>query len=603
MDLSSESSTAIGIVAAGLFALAIHRKLPPGLGPSLFVGAVSLAVGVLGWNRSEPAIWNLFRTCRLSSALCLLWAILGWFTSRERAAGGEGQRWNVSETFFAWSLVVGIGAFVLTVYQLLALTWHRVLNPIVTHPGEDAGLWDVAALLAATFFWVAARWRPVQATMLLVVSAMLVWWSGIAIGSAAATHATPAGQTFPLQPNWWTWVFQIQFGLTGLLVISAVFQDWRHRVRRRRAWPDRLDDLLEEYYRWPFFIESESMISAAILVIGVYLLVQIGDPSGPLALATGFSAFVAGVTCMFLTYRRWSSNTAGLGMSLLTLAAVQWGCAVTIGAGWAGPDREYADRIPPLFTTIILVLALMVAWWRWLAAVWDQQLLERTPWTTTGRMIRYVSRLCFFLTALAMLMAFQTALWPVLVFAGGDDATAGRFVSTLAAFAAFVILTTRLALRRSSNSSATMATAFVVAAFLFVFVRLPPAAFEGLRGRILQYSAVVQSAMALPLLIVAESILKTAWRPFATPLWLMALLVLPVAAMLELLTPRALPAEWVRPATLAVLGGLYGFAGSREHRRAFLVLCGVLLLASLISLFRAYGPFMMPSARAVATDY
>jgi hypothetical protein len=101
--------------------------------------------------------------------------------------------------------------------------------------------------------------------------------------------------------------------------------------------------------------------------------------------------------------------------------------------------------------------------------------------------------------------------------------------------------------------------------------------------------AVVLAALAVPALITAESLGRHRWRSFAAPLWWLALLVLPAAAISELLSREAPPAEWVQPTALALLGAVYCLAGRREHRRAFLVLGGVLVIASLTSLYRSYG--------------
>ncbi len=79
----------------------------------------------------------------------------------------------------------------------------------------------------------------------------------------------------------------------------------------------------------------------------------------------------------------------------------------------------------------------------------------------------------------------------------------------------------------------------------------------------------------------------------SVPLWLLALLILPLRVLLQLLPTTRLPAEWIRPMALAILGALYSFAGSRENRRAILLLGVVLLLAALTTLYDSYGEVML----------
>jgi hypothetical protein len=244
--------------------------------------------------------------------------------------------------------------------------------------------------------------RLQQPALLLLLAAMAVWWSSLRVDPLAglAPHAGTGAGVFALR--WWSWIFQLQLGLTAVLIVAAVLQDIRYRSRRRRAWPDRLDDLMELYSRWPFFIRMEAIIAAVVLVLGVYQIIQFAPPGWPLSIAGGLVCAAAGAVCVFMTYRRWSANTAGLGLSLLSLSAVFVSCAVTAVTVAPRDATEYAERIPTLFNAVLFALALMIAWWRWLANVWQQQLLGDIPWTTAGRMIPYNRHFRFF---------FQR-LWP-----------------------------------------------------------------------------------------------------------------------------------------------------------------------------------------------
>jgi hypothetical protein len=296
------------------------------------------------------------------------------------------------------------------------------------------------------------------------------------------------------------------------------------------------------------------------------------------------------VTCMYMTYRRWSGNSAGLGISLLTLAAAAVACALTPVFSRAAVTAEYAVRLPILCNAMLYALALMVVLWSWLARFWKQQLLHGAAWTTTGQMIPTTLRASYLLTGVAVLIAYQMALWPERMLAGAEDNSVGRIIAGGGALGLLTLISIRNARRLGSSPwaalAATLSVALAAALVLFIFWRLPVSAD---RGWVRQYSAIVLSAAAAPILIVAESLPRTGWRSFGPPLWWLAMLVLPAAALMGLLGPERQPAEWVRPATFTVLGALYLFAGRREHRWAMLVLGSVLIVLAVIAAYQAYG--------------
>lgn len=576
----------MALVVGGLAFQLLHRRLPAGLGTSIFVGAVSLASGLWAFDRGSST-WSLYFAAHITSTLCVLWAGLGWFASlfrREARAAGVSS----ADTFFAWSLVTGVAAAVLVFNALVALTLSRVLNPssmFVQMPGGTEW-WDLLALFVAVLFRIAAGPRPEQPVMVLILAAMFVWWTGLMVPSVRGGDPVTGWEWVDHRPGWWNWEFQLQAGFTLVLMCAAVFQELRYRARCRAAWPDRLDDLIAPYARWPLFIQVEAIIAGAILILGVYQIVQREPMTWPLALTGCAISIMAGYTCFFMTYRRWSGNTASLGIALLTLAAAMAACFVAAVLGLVAQGEGYADRLPVLFNAILFGLAVMIALWRWLAGVWDQQLLDGVPWTTTGRLIPYAKRGAFVIASLAMLAAFQIALWPEMVTSSGDDNSRGRMIAGVLAIAWLVLITTRIARRENSSQAATLGVALLCALAIFVFLRMPA---SPLRGWLIQYRAVVLAFLAMPILVAAEALLKTSWKFVAPPLWMLALLLLPAVAMLKLLSPTALPSEWVKPLTLAMLGALYSFAGSREHRRALLVLGAVLLVAAASSLYNAYG--------------
>ncbi|HUN81588.1 MAG TPA: hypothetical protein VMV81_08790, partial [Phycisphaerae bacterium] len=165
-----------------------------------------------------------------------------------------------------------------------------------------------------------------------------------------------------------------------------------------------------------------------------------------------------------------------------------------------------------------------------------------------------------------------------------EDAGMGRVLSGCLAMLLLAIVFLRQARRDNRPTVAGLAVAIVFLAGLFLYVRMPS---SPSRGWIQQHDSVVLSCLALPVLTIAEALPRTSWQVLAGPLWLLALLVLPFFSIVELRRPP-LPADWVQPLVLAVLGALYSFAGSREHRRMLLFLGATLLFASLTSVYRAY---------------
>lgn len=576
------------LAVIGLICLSIHRRLPAGLGASLFVGAVSLGAG--WWlSRGTTDGLNLYVAGHATAALCAFWSLCGWIAARvDRSAESE-RRPSAADTFYAWSLVTGIFAVVMVVNTLVGATLSRVLNPgsaFIRMPAGDE-YWDILALFAAVLFWFARGPRPVQPTMMLVCFAILAWWTALLVPASWSAEAALRGTWLGGRlPRWWGWEFQLQVGLSLLLVGAAVAQDLRYRTRRKRAWPDELHLLLEPYSRWPWFPQVEAILAGALLILGVHQIVTRETLTWPAALAGCVMAGAAGISCLFMSYRRWSGNTASLGIALLTLSAALFGCFAALLIGVVPADASYADRIPVLYNAILFALAIAAVWWRWLAGVWDQQLHDGEPWTTTGRMIPLAKRGAFIIGCLAMLIAFQMALWPRLAPACRGDGGWGRIIAGSLAMILPAMGNARLTVKQDRKSAAMLSLSFVLALVIFIFLRMPP---SPMRGWLIQHGAVALAFVALPVLAVAEALPRSRWRNFAPPLWALALMLIPAAAMAKLLSPEAQPAEWVRPMTLAILGALYSFAGSRERRRALLVLGVVLLFAALTDLNHAYG--------------
>ena len=100
-------------------------------------------------------------------------------------------------------------------------------------------------------------------------------------------------------------------------------------------------------------------------------------------------------------HRRWNENLADAGLALITLGVVS-SCMI----GFSRPvwsARGYAD----ILNRALLGLAVMTAVWHWLARVWEQQLDNNRPWTTTGKLVRTARRVGFLIAATGVLIGLH----------------------------------------------------------------------------------------------------------------------------------------------------------------------------------------------------
>jgi hypothetical protein len=581
-DLSGPDWLALLCVTIGVVTLLTAASRRPDIGVSIFVSTVGAGAWLVFSGRFAAALSLHQLAIRFASSASLLWACLGYLSG----LGRKMKRDHVtpSTVFFIWAMLTGVSAGVMISYRLFVLLMPRMFDPNQPHmhTAPPEGILFIAILFAATALWRAREQKPEQPVFFLILGGMTVWWSAMILPNV--NTPPQLGRLYTILPLWWSWLFQLEAGLALLLLTAATIQDLGYRRRREAAWPERLDDLLEPYSRWPAYIQIEAMIAAAVLLLGAYELVAGGAPSVARSLASCVAAIIAGYSCLFMTYRRWSGNAAGLGMALISLGAMSAASGVAFVLIPTGIASQYPLRMPMQFNAILFAMAVMAALWRWLGHVWEQQVLEGTAWTTTGKMTYFTRRTSFFLLAIALLVAFQMAFWPQYKY-GSDDDSGGRMICGIMALSLLALIATRIARRDQSSAEASLAVAFIIAAVAFVMIRLPTSSVRGWMG---QYQALVVSALAMPVFLVAELLEKSKWRSFALPLCMLTLLIMPVAALANLLK-FTMPSEWVRPLTLAILGLLYGIAGRHAQRRGLLVLGGVLLIAAASTLLRSYG--------------
>ncbi|HUN80479.1 MAG TPA: hypothetical protein VMV81_03115, partial [Phycisphaerae bacterium] len=371
LALSSFDYLAACLIVVGMVCQLLHRRLPSGLGTSLFVGATTVGI----WMAASNHTWALARIeylwLRLTAGLCLTWAFFGWLAAEPLKEKSPDP--TSAPTFFAWALVTGIGAIVQACYILVFNTWYRLIEPESQGEGllSKGALLDLSFVFLAVLLWRGTARRPAQPAMMLCLSGLTIWWTSLTIPATFGVYGERQLNSAVFRPLWWDWTFHLQFSLAWLLAAAAVIQDIGYRARRKAAWPDRLDDLLAPYSRWPAYIQLESITAGVVLVLGVYQLVYQGPASVSQGLASSVACLVAGMTCIFMTYRRWSGNTSGLGMSLVSLGIVV--LCTTISSLFI-PDRSRADysaRMAIALNAMLFGMAIVIAWWSWLARFWQ----------------------------------------------------------------------------------------------------------------------------------------------------------------------------------------------------------------------------------------
>lgn len=565
---------AIAAFIIGAGGLAADRRLPNPLGLTLFCMGLTIAGAVWAMDSVRG---DKMRLDDLSIALGVAtfgWTLAGVFSKDASSLGGK-----LRPAALASALVAGVCAVGILSFTVGAAVWLRVLEPDAAIMSLNAeGLIALAPIFAAIVLAIASRLNNTLPTALLLVAALAAAWSSLMIPAVIWGEDIPATMRFPLQPGWWTWTFNFQAWLCAIIVGGAIIQDRIYRRRRAKAWPERLDILLEPYSRWPGYIQVEATLAALVLILGVFQIIRPAHPGWHLPLATCICGVTTGIACLYMTHRRWSGNTAMLGLTLLSLAYAAAACAIASLLPDDSAAVEYANRIPITLNASIFGLCIAVAHWLWLARFWDQQLLDGRAWTTAGRMIVCAQSSAMYLAALSVVIAFQMAIWPERAQYPDADDSLYRIVFGVLALLLFIRLAAGAARQLDSNVFASTAIALAVALVIFTIVRLPH---NRGRGWLTQYAPIVLAALTPPLLLWAERLEKNrAWRVFAAPIWFLSLLFIPAVAISQLLSSLRLAEAWIQPATLLVLAATYAIAGLREHRRAFLVLAAVLCITA-----------------------
>jgi hypothetical protein len=547
---------------------ALPGNLPQGLTLSMITLGCSLAGILVCWNLRWPASQPVPLIVHASAALCLAWGLLAHGIHRMRPEGttipaGRDLVAVLQVTQLTLGLIVAVLMFYVAVMAVLMripslpfFSYHPRVQVLVW----GSGVYDLALIAAAALL----AWRRTANGTLMtgLFWLFLLMWLWAALQIPETNVVVREGIAYPVLNDWLSpFLVGAAMTLAGFGVLAWLLA---HR-RRASAWPDRLSDLVDPAAEWPGFRYSAGVAAAMLLILGCILVVS---PLTPIA------ALLAGASVLGLATRAWDENLADTGLGLITLAVVS---LLMLSIPEAQPNR--ASYFAAVFSRAILGLAVMTAFWNWLARVWEQQLDNGEAWTTAGRLIRPCRRVAFILGATAVLVSAHLAFWPKLPWVDTTDNTLGRWVWGLVANVILLAVLVGVA-RRTGRPTMAWLASFVTACI---------GAFAVSRSTGLLYSMFFKywplmfaSGAAACLVIARLTMHSHAWRAFFEPAYVLGVLVNPVVAIMgaTFLASRIIP-TWVDPATFGVLAGSFLLAAFLTGPRRFIVLTSVCALAAI----------------------
>ncbi len=569
----------VSLIAVGILALAGAGVFSAGWRAGVFAIALSLAAVVGAARHDWPLLAGPAFARHLSVALAVFWtataALLQW--ARYDRPGTLGAQMVRASERTALGFGVIAGVVVLFEMAVAALLRTGLTEPAGwTFETTADGLVDLAGLMAAVCLSPAARRRVTPLFWLMVAT---VGWSALMIPAGLESRYVVTSW-----PRWMPWTLWAYVGMSLVLFGIVLAQGlWRQR-RRKRAWPDHLEWLCDPHDPWPGFRPSAAAVAMALLPLGAY------HASSFLVMPCAILA--AGAT-LRLAHRQWNPNFADVGMAFVTLAVVSFTVACVPDAV-GGTDLT--TRMPILLAASMIGLAVMVFMWQWLPNVWDQQLQDGRPWTTTGRMLPLARRIGLITAVFGVLAAMQLALWPEI--ASVRDDSVGRWVLGLSANAILLtamVLATRLSQWRRLGGLALLTLAL---AGVFVAVRFPD---NRIKFWLLEHWPTALALFAPIPLGLSKLADRGRWRPFVGWLEASAVLLIPALAVLGTITTSWHPtvmakgkvisydAASLRTWTWAVLAVHYGLCAYSLKRRFFGLVAAVFLAAALGNLALARG--------------
>lgn len=547
-------------------------RIPSGLTFSIIIAGASLAVFVLTLELMAPSDSTLPSAARViqsapaivhwaawtSLGWCVLATLLWWLGPRERLTNARRDLLAVMDiAVMACALVAGVIMTYVACMEILfrtvdyrfESTRHIIRSgQLDTHPW-GYGLLDLGAIASVLLLSRVRHHSNALITTLFWTLVLAALWTSFLIPAAES------GDT--------AWVIRFLLGTSVILAIFTFLGGWIEHRRRCRAWPDRLDDLLEPLPSWPGFRQSAGIVAATHLVVGC---IVIHHP--PIFLV----ALISGICMLVLASRRWEENLADSGLALITLAVVSLFMLFMPDHAYSSANAFFAE----VFNRALIALAVMTWFWHWLASVWKQQLDNGQAWTTAGRLIRITERVGYLVAATGVLMAIQLAAWPKLKYVYITDMERYRWIVGLIGYGLLTGALLISARRAGKTTLAWLALLAIASAVAFILIRGPY--FAVTRWWVLAWPLILAGCGLLFLLIAPLAQASRTRQVFAEPLLLSATFIIPVMSIFGIEMLRMSPVHmlpWLPAATLATLTLLYVIAAFRPGPRRFLVVAAL----------------------------
>lgn len=550
-------------------------RIPAALLSAMVVATVTMGAMVIVLNL-YPEVGALQLVAHCAAGLCFGWVATlfvlqhRWSAFARRPAGRD-----LRAVLNIAAITLGLAAGIVIVYVAATEALRR--TPYLLDYQASwwvdvwpSGLFDLALIAAAALVaWGRARDNQLL-TVCFWIMALAGIWMSLQI-PALRQVPTESGGSYPDLARW-----SIPFMVWSGLVVGgfAALEGAAHRHRRARAWPHALKNLTAPPPAWPGFHYSVGIIGVAILVLTCVHVATIW--------AT-VSAFAAGGALLAMVGRRWDENLADLGVGLLSIGIASLPLVVLRSS--QEPSWLWFANV---FNGLVIGLAMAVAFWHWLAGVWDQQLDDGRAWTTAGRLVRNARRVGFLCGATGVLVSLQLAFWPRFPRVEGLDDSTSRWFFGVGGDLLLVLALTYSARAAGKATLAWLAVFAIASLASFVLIRLGDHPLPLWWNRHWPLAIVVLAGVSLHLAVAAHR--RTRWRPFGEPLLLFGLLIGPAAglagatlAQLQNMSP------WVPAATFAALACVYSLAAVRPGPRAYLIAAAACAVMAAFRLMQMKG--------------
>ncbi len=253
----------------------------------------------------------------------------------------------------------------------------------------------------------------------------------------------------------------IQVNAVLLSIISLIFvylPAILHRYRYNSAWPDNLENLLQN------FTYGKGM-RLSLMVVGLYVFT-----SSLFYITTLYSAIASlliGIALLELIKFDYHQDTALLGMVLLSLSVVSLFVNICL--------RLIPYTIPGVLNLIMIILSYLSFHWSWLGRVWETQIVDKKPITTTAKLVYLTRHISIMLIGFASLLSLKLSVWPLLSIVDNWDNSFDRLVLIVIGYTVLILSNLWLSKRFKSFSLSVLTVVNIFCGVTAVIVRLPRA--------------------------------------------------------------------------------------------------------------------------------